>query len=309
MKAIILILSIAIVLGFGAIWLYALPTPPSPQITAQPNQPTGSPQQQTTQPPITALATSTPIIGPVNTTPTMVTLNMPTPVTITAQITDPTLIPGSVNLLRLGATGTPPTILGVMHDDGQNGDAVAGDGVYTLQALFNEVALGQIQLQVSAAFRGQLRRVTANFPPIQVTVPQTFTNSDIGMTISYPAGWYMENGETGLIFSNTSDTSSLPFTDLGFFELEYAPHANPAGLPIDQWASQFSNNIPESALSSTVVSIAGQPALRVITGELVADTILYIPRGTDIIRISYNSADGQFLGEYQAMLNSIIFTR
>jgi hypothetical protein len=75
---------------------------------------------------------TTPIVGTAIATPAYITINVPTAVTVTAQIADPTLIPTSVNLLRLGANGTQSTILGVMHDDGLGGDVAANDGIFSL---------------------------------------------------------------------------------------------------------------------------------------------------------------------------------
>jgi hypothetical protein len=65
-------------------------------------------------------------------------------------------------------------VLGQLHDDGKNGDTIAGDGVYTIQITVNEPLAGQIQFQVSAAFKGKLKRLTS---PI-LTVPGT---SDAGL--------------------------------------------------------------------------------------------------------------------------------
>jgi hypothetical protein len=82
----------------------------------------------------------------------------PTQITVTASISDPSLIPASVNLLQLNANGTT-AILGTLHDDGLNGDAFAGDLVFTLPVTLNAPIASQIQLQVSAAFKGVLQRV------------------------------------------------------------------------------------------------------------------------------------------------------
>ena len=49
-----------------------------------------------------------------------------------AQITDPALIQGSVNLLKYDALGRS-SIMGAMRDDGLEGDAVAGDRMFTLR--------------------------------------------------------------------------------------------------------------------------------------------------------------------------------
>lgn len=125
-----------------------------------------------------------PTIGTPVATPSIIAKNTPTTVTVTTQITDTGLIPSSVNLLRLGATSTQPTILGKMHDDGLNGDALAGDHIYTLLVLFNEPSAGQIQLEVSAAFRGQLRRAISKITQIAVWNP--FASTSAGITFSSP---------------------------------------------------------------------------------------------------------------------------
>jgi hypothetical protein len=116
--------------------------------------------------------------------PSVITANTPTVVTVTAQITDSTLIPGSVNLLRLGATGTQPTILGVMHDDGLNGDVKAGDQIYTLQVVFTEPTTGHIQTQVSAAFKGILRRVQST--NLLIYVWNAFDDPSSALHFYYP---------------------------------------------------------------------------------------------------------------------------
>jgi RHS repeat-associated protein len=95
-------------------------------------------------------------IGPTAATPSTIVLNAPATVTITSQITDPTLLPAGVNLVRMDASG--PTIVGVLHDDGLNGDAAAGDGIYSYQFTVTPSSVGAIGYQVTAAFRGVLLR-------------------------------------------------------------------------------------------------------------------------------------------------------
>jgi len=99
-----------------------------------------------------------PTIGAVRTTPMTALIGTPTLFTVTASVTDPSLIAGGVNLIQLNPNGTT-TILGTMHDDGLNGDAFAGDLVFTLVVTLNVPTASQIQLQVSAAFKGVLQRV------------------------------------------------------------------------------------------------------------------------------------------------------
>ncbi len=102
-------------------------------------------------------------IGSSVATPTTIPVGVPTPITVTSLITDSSLITGSVNLQLLNSSGVGTTILGILHDDGLNGDAVAGDHIYTLQVTLNEPQAGPISLRVSAAFPRILTRV---FSPV-----------------------------------------------------------------------------------------------------------------------------------------------
>ena len=97
-------------------------------------------------------------IGVVAVTPITAVIGTSTPFTVTASITDPALISNSVNLLQLNGNGST-TVLGTLHDDGLNGDAFAGDLVFTLVVPLNASAASDIELQVSAAFTGALLRV------------------------------------------------------------------------------------------------------------------------------------------------------
>ncbi len=99
-----------------------------------------------------------PSIGVVTVTPMTAVVGSPTHVTIEASITDPSLIPGSINLLQLNPNGAT-TILGTLHDDGLGDDPVAGDLLFTLAVTLNAPSTSQIQLQISAAFKGILGRV------------------------------------------------------------------------------------------------------------------------------------------------------
>ena len=111
-------------------------------------------------------AAAAPTVGATTAFPMSVVVRTPTVVTATVVIPDPVL-PGGVNLVRQGAGGKT-TILGVMHDDGLGGDAVAGDHVYTLQVTLNESAPGTVSFVATAAFKGQLKRVQS--APFMVTV-------------------------------------------------------------------------------------------------------------------------------------------
>lgn len=113
-------------------------------------------------------AAAAPVMGTPFALPTAIAVQTTSTVTVTIPIPGPSVVGNGVNLLRLGSAGTQPTVMGVMHDDGLNGDAVAGDHIYTLQVSFDQSSTGEIQLEVSAAFVGQLKRVIS--PPINVAI-------------------------------------------------------------------------------------------------------------------------------------------
>jgi|GEM_PF-5965754 len=112
-------------------------------------------------------ATTTMTIGPASATPATLRVATPTQVTVTAKISDPSVVKTSVNLLRINTSGNP-TILGQMKDDGANGDLSPNDHIYTLRIVVNELTPGTLLLQVSAAFRGLLRRATSPSMPLHI---------------------------------------------------------------------------------------------------------------------------------------------
>ena len=160
-----------------------------------------------------AAASATPTVGTPVAAPSMIVVNTSTPVIVAVQITDPTLIPGSVNLLLLGATGTQPTILGVMQS--------AGNGTYIIQPVFNETSTGQIQLQVSAAFRGKLQRVLSNV--VNISPWGVLVDTVSGFSTLYPPGVY--NLSTG-----SSGSFSLQSSPQGYPSVEWDPKMVPLRL-------------------------------------------------------------------------------
>lgn len=79
---------------------------------------------------------------------------------IATEAGDTAPILAGINLLLLDANDTVVSMLpGVGRDDGTNGDAVAGDGVFTFHATATQTAPGQMRMRVSVPFYGIVRRV------------------------------------------------------------------------------------------------------------------------------------------------------
>ena len=82
-----------------------------------------------------------------------------TPVVITIQIgAEPALLSQSVNLLRLDDDGKTVSILGRLKDDGIYPDATKEDGIFSIEVQFNQLSVSRINLRVSVAYRGEIKR-------------------------------------------------------------------------------------------------------------------------------------------------------
>lgn len=116
-------------------------------------------------------AAASPTIGSPSVTPGMLVTGTATQVTASCQIstrpTDPPVVAGSVNLIRIDALNKA-TNLGAMHDN--------GNGLFSYQ--YSETQQAQFGLQCSAAFRGVLMRVKSPVTAVQVIPGCTiYTNS------------------------------------------------------------------------------------------------------------------------------------
>ncbi len=240
MKAIIFIIAIALILGLGAIWLNAnpqsVPAGPRPvvqEISSSPALPraTDSAAIASSTSAVRPLATHT--VGTASATPTLIAVGTSTQVTVSIQITDPALITTSVNLLRLGATGTQPTILGTMQS--------AGNGTYTLQHVFNESTTGQIQLQVSAAFQGSLQRVLSNVCVVNVWLH--FVDQTNGISLLVPqfaatvtvSSTAATSGSGGSLQINVLDPLDAHYV---ISPITFIIQSNPQHLSLQDWFEQ-----------------------------------------------------------------------
>jgi len=287
----------------GGVWLYAesegTTTPPTqlqqslrqePPTSTLPHSISVANQTSTTsiQPVMMAFATSTHTVGMATATPTLITVGTSSPVTVTISITDPSLIPSSVNLLQLGATGTQPTILGVMQG--------AGNGTYTFRQALNAPTAGEIQLQVSAAFQGSLKRVLSNV--VTVSVWNLFSDANTQLTFAFPP----MNAST-TIFSTPSSGTSAATLDVEVFDpvlLHFVPmlgftvDTNPTGLTLQQWFEQNIDDASGSLLASgafeqqqfpngATAMLSNNPVPAQYQGGPVSEAYIMSPSGNRIV--------------------------
>jgi hypothetical protein len=272
------------------VWLYAGPNPATthPSATATPTA--ANP------------ASPAPTIGAATAVPTVIPVNTPTIVTVTSIIADPALIPTNVNLLRINSNSNP-TILGRLLDNGTNGDAVAGDKIFTAQVNFTETTTGQIQLQISAAFRGVLRRVTTTFFMIdiwnQVTIPSN------GFSFCYPTFGKegrltsYNTGEGALVVDVTFAAANNPPSSQ--YRLSFIP--NPETLALTAWFAQkvdLSGSIMSAGIYSIMRLANGMEVLSV-TGEIpkehwdvngpISDFYAISPSGLTVVVLATGQAN------------------
>ncbi len=120
--------------------------------------------------------------GVASAAPLIIPVNEATDVTVTIQLTDSRLIPGSVNLQRLDANSKVLAVSGTLNDSGTNGDAVAGDKIFTIRKSFNETTTTPMYLRVSWALKGVLKRMMSN--TLKIDVWKKFANGNF--SFSYP---------------------------------------------------------------------------------------------------------------------------
>ena len=77
-------------------------------------------------------------------------VHVDTPTSVRLQIEPNPRAPRTAHLgmERLSLTSGPPQRLGVMNDEGRDGDLYAGDGIYSLQVTFKEHEVGRVPLRV-----------------------------------------------------------------------------------------------------------------------------------------------------------------
>src|SRR5438093_2262855 len=107
----------------------------------------------------TAPTVSTPVVQPAT-----IHVNQIARLTVVSRISsspDHAVVPASVKLERVDANGTIIANLGTMYDDGTHGDAVAGDGLFTVQVSLREATPGTLRLRVAATFMAGPGRLTS----------------------------------------------------------------------------------------------------------------------------------------------------
>lgn len=166
--------------------------------------------------------------------PTLIAVNEATDVTVTIELSDSRLIPASVNLQRLDASGKVTAVLGTLNDAGTNGDAVAGDKIFTLRQSLTEETTAAVQLRVSWGLRGVLKRAVSNV--VSVEVGKGFTSADASFvypTFGQDSQVDVTQREPEVKFIEVKNTSPEDQSLVTTFGILIEP--NPERLSLEEW--------------------------------------------------------------------------
>ena len=178
--------------------------------------------------------------------PQAIAINQPTILTVAISLPQVTLLPLSVRLLRLAVSGETIATLGTPHDDGLDGDQLAGDRIFTIQLPIANTNPGHMLMVVSAAFTGQLRRVIS--PQVDVPIVErlaqigpTGGSLDIpgdqaplaGLRVTFPNGALRIETQTGVSRASWPPISTrLENATFGAQAFELVPHGLSFDVPV-----------------------------------------------------------------------------
>ena len=118
------------------------------------------------------IAQATPVIGATTPSVNAFAIGSAKQIDVTSVISDPSVISGSVVLQKINSDGTFADV-GLLHDDGLNGDVSFGDRVYTLRFTVSSQVPTELRYRVSAAFKGTLKRIVSE--PFSINAQGTGT--------------------------------------------------------------------------------------------------------------------------------------
>jgi len=230
--------------------------------------------------------TSGPSVGAPVFSASAITMGTSTVIRVSSLITSgtgPAVMANGVNLLQVDGNGDVLATLGVLNDNGVNGDLRAGDQIYSGQFTFSQATAGVIHLQVSAAFERTLKRVHSVISPLEVLPSGTpmilrfFSNSQIVTDVNgrqMPCDQVLAFIKPGTsIASIDSLVSGIGGTVVGFLP----------GAQLDTWQIQINcsggqgvQNAVNRLLSSSIV-VAAEPNYVVTASGVIPNDPGYKP--------------------------------
>ena len=142
-------------------------------------------------------------IGTVGISPGSTPAGVTAVVTVTAAISDPSIIASSVNLQKIDPQGRILATIGDMKDDGKAGDTATGDGIYTIRFNIYDEKPGAQTYRVSAGVLGSLIRIFSTNLAFNVT--GAFAT---GISIGQPANLLFVNTSPIIVSGTTGDPNA-----------------------------------------------------------------------------------------------------
>lgn len=248
----------------------------------------------------------------------IIPVNKPTDVMVTIQITDSRLISGSINLQRLDTSGKVLAILGNLNDSGTNGDAVAGDKIYTVRYNFNEVTTTPVRLRVSWALKGVLKRVVSN----TLTIEVGNSLDEKGLILTYPPDLQFDQETLNLggpislnNFANAYKAGGIIPEGGTEIDITNTP------LPVSPLSDIIAKDLQDAVIESAdTILVGGYTGTKVVYIDSFTSTLtyknvaVYVPHGVLLYKffISYHAGDpleANFLSSFQQILNTVQFTQ
>jgi hypothetical protein len=214
-------------------------------------------------------------VGSLSLSPASVPVGAGTPVTVSTTITDPSVAPGGVLLQRYDSQGRVVASLGTLTDDGQNGDAVAGDRRYSRQLTVYELTPGPITLRASVAFQGRIVRVlsapatltvTGTASTITITTPVNFDYRNVSPivvtgTVGDPGAQVRINGVDAAV-TGQAYTAQVPILEGTNTLTAVATNTNGTAttasvqITLDTTPPKVSINAPDAGGTTSAASVA-----------------------------------------------------
>jgi hypothetical protein len=181
---------------------------------------------------------------------------------------------------------------------------------YTVQVTFAPPATTATGTYDGTIHLRQSEKTLAKPLPAQLRVVwPTFDGSRaLGITIKYPPGWYVDTtSENTVAFSNIAGPPSKR-EDYAFFRLRRLVNVNSLQLPIEQWFNEyFSRGFSSAPTSKKFPIVAGRDAVRIEVIDVGVHVVIYLPDGKDVIALTYELDNPDFIADYEAMSQSLSF--
>ena len=273
------------------------------QVTHGVRRPLQSPKGQSllAQPSSQATTTAVDQIWILTANPPIVFAGTPTVVTITTDLTDLRIIPSSVNLQQVDASGTPLSIVGTMTRD------PVRQTFYSMQLTLN-VPLPQIlYYRLSAGLIGTVLRQYSRPLSLAVTSVQvaswlTYTTHN-GYHFLYPANWIVFEADDGSLRISPPDAAQIEPME-GAANITVTYERNPSNLSVPQFFNgQFGPDLYTDTSSISTVTIASILSTRFGGLSMVpSDEVIVIPVNAAFIVI-YASAPDDIMNAFLASIS------